>query len=144
MTARESTSRKWRWYVLAAAVVVVVVVVAVIRWSWSSSEKRSAIEWSGLSAYVTPGDIEWLESWSAMDGQTYRYFARVPASRMGPEVLGRAATDDHFLVRDEIRLDGVSDVVYRTISYFRTSAELADRRIELVVGVSNTSRELAG
>ncbi|MEC4613595.1 hypothetical protein [Tsukamurella tyrosinosolvens] len=137
--------RRRRAYVLAAALVVVVAVAAgVLRTMWVDADKRSAIEWSGLSAYVTPGDIEMLESYAAPDGQTYRYFARIPASRMGPEALGRASTDDHFLQRDEIRVDGVSDIVFRTISYFRNSAELANREVTLVVGVSNSYRASAG
>ncbi|MBS4104491.1 hypothetical protein [Tsukamurella paurometabola] len=145
MTGAEPRPRKVRRYVAgAAAVILILVAGVVIRTTWSESDKRSAIEWSGLSAYVSPGDIAWLESRSAPDGQTYRYFARIPASRMSPEALGRAATDDHFLLRDEIRVDGVSDVVYRTISYFRNSAELAGREVALVVGVSNSLRALAG
>lgn len=136
--------RRRRAYILAAAALAVVVVAGIGRALWVEADKRSAIEWSGLSAYVSPGDIAWLESYSAPDGQTYRYFARIPASRMGPEALGRAATEDHFLVRDEIRPHGVNDAVSRTISYFRNSAELADREVALLVGVSNANKALAG
>ncbi|KXO94895.1 hypothetical protein AXK56_20070 [Tsukamurella pulmonis] len=136
--------RRRRYVVAAAAIAVIVVAVLGARAAWSEADKRSAVEWSGLSDYVKPGDIAWLESNAAPDGQTYRYFARIPASRMAPEALGRAATDDHFLLRDEIRVDGVSDVVYRTISYFRDPVELGNREVALLVGVSNADKALAG
>ncbi|TWS25024.1 hypothetical protein FK268_07290 [Tsukamurella sputi] len=63
---------------------------------------------------------------------------------MRPAALGHAEADDHFLVRDRITRPGSAGPVHRTVSYFRESSELADRRVYLVVGVSNGLAALAG
>lgn len=135
--------KMWRW-LAACAVVVLAAAALLMRHAMSESEKSSAIEWAGLVGYVERGDIRWLSSYSAPDGQTYRFQAVVPAGRMSPAALGHAETDDHFLVRDRIARPGSTDQVHRTVSYFRESSELADRKVYLVVGVSNSLAALAG
>lgn len=137
-------SHRLRNRLIEGGLVIVVALVLVVRALMTADDKRGAIEWSGLGEYVNVGDVQWVSADGERGGMTYRYFAIIPASRMSPTRLGRLETEDHFLVRDTVTRPESSHEIYRTISYFRNSAGLADRKVSLVVGVSSSARELAG